>query len=456
MSEQLERAVLGSIIADPKSLCEILGASVDVSCFKNPKRQAIFSAALKAEKESGVSANDISAMLDPDAALEFATCLQEGSTIPGYHAKELHAHARRQRLARELSFLANRLLTAEPFAETNEQIYKDATALLEESTRGAESKFNTRFENQALADTLAGLEARIVSFRNGKPPGIPTGFRILDQVTQGFAPGRLYIVAARTSVGKTTLAANFFTTAAKASFAPVFFTIEMQNHEITEKILSMDSDVYGSRFLMGDMDDGHINSVHDSAKRLAEKRWTVCDRFGGTIGGLEQELKRLKRLDRCSLAIVDYLQLLDADGHYPNRHSELAKISKRLKELSKELSIPIIALAQLNREADQRELPKLSHLKDSGSIEQDADVVFMLHRMVDGENEKTYGIIAKNRLGKIGNFELQSNLALSKFWQLEKEELSKSDPKQMVRVRKNETMAASHSHNTRTVRDWNP
>jgi replicative DNA helicase len=246
--------------------------------------------------------------------------------------------------------------------------------------------------------------------------GVPTGFIDLDRFIGGFRPGQLIILAARPAMGKTSFALNIISNAAIQSDMKVgIFTMEMEADELLMRMLSAASEVNMENILKGyGMDEKKIMRITGAAEVLSEKLIYIDDSGSNNILDIRAKARRLKaELKGLDLLVIDYLQLMNGRGKGENRQQEISEISRSLKLLAKELEIPIIALSQLNRGVESRDdkRPKLSDLRESGAIEQDADLVMFIYRdEVYYEDTEHPGqaeiIIGKNRHGAIGKIDL--------------------------------------------------
>lgn len=238
--------------------------------------------------------------------------------------------------------------------------------------------------------------------------GTPTGFVGLDSLIVGIQPTELVIVAARPAIGKSSFAGCWAWSLAKRGIGVLFLSLEMSKLEISERMLCLDSGVSGSKLKAGTVDEIEIDRLMLSAGRLGKLPIRIDEQPGQKVRAISATARRAKRLHDIKFVIVDYLQLIEPDRAKDVREQEVASITKALKGLAKELSIPFIVLAQLNRAVETRvdKTPKLSDLRESGAIEQDADKVFFLHRPaaydpVDRPGECDV-IVAKNRCGPTG------------------------------------------------------
>lgn len=249
--------------------------------------------------------------------------------------------------------------------------------------------------------------------------GIPTGFKDLDDLVVGLKPGEMFVLAARPSIGKTSLALNIIRNVAlkKGGGRPVaFFSLEMTADQITRRLLCTEAEVSESAFFDGSFKASDMSKLTRAVSTLKKAQIFVDPTGGLTISELRAKANRLKKMNKIELIVIDYLQLMKAGWKVDSRQQEVAEISSGIKKLAKDLHVPVLVLAQLNREIEKgtsaKARPKLSHLRESGAIEQDADIVTFLHRDRDDlkENEKEINkngveaelIVEKNRNGRIG------------------------------------------------------
>lgn len=277
---------------------------------------------------------------------------------------------------------------------------------------------------------------RIEDMRNRQEDitGVPTGFASLDRVTYGWQPTDLIVLAARPSVGKTAFALNLARNAALHPTKPTpvgFFSLEMSSSQLVQRILSAESEIWLEKIARGQLEEYEMKQLHDKGiNRLTKAPIFIDDTAALNIFELRAKCRRLKNKHNVGLIIIDYLQLMSGSGdRNANREQEISRISRDLKGLAKELQIPIIALSQLSREVEKRKegnkMPQLSDLRESGAIEQDADMVMFLYRpeYYDitanefGENNKgeTHVKIAKHRNGSLELIKLKALLHIQKF-----------------------------------------
>ncbi len=304
--------------------------------------------------------------------------------------------------------------------------------------------------SNVLLDTINDIE--IAKKRDSHISGIPCGFIDLDRILGGLQKSDLIIIAGRPSMGKTTLAINIAYNAAKEFLKEYnkigikksvgFFSLEMPNTQISAKILSLETNLGTDKFRKGEVTDEEFVRIVEKSNEISKVPLFIDDTAALSISSIKTRIRRLVKKENISLIVIDYLQLIKgvAESSKTNRVLEISEITQGLKAIAKEFNIPIIALSQLSRSLEQREdkRPQLSDLRESGSIEQDADVVMFVFREsyyeerrrpnieeidkmkiwqsnMDKIRNKAEIIIAKHRNGPIGNIEMYFNPDISKF-----------------------------------------
>ena len=246
--------------------------------------------------------------------------------------------------------------------------------------------------------------------------GTPSGFEDLDNITGGFQPGNLIILAARPAMGKSALMANFAENAALTSNKAVaLFSLEMSEGELAQRFIASQASIKGDDLRKGRVPQARWGKILQASSRLAQSKLFIDDSSDLSVLDVRAKARRLaqQNADGLGLILIDYLQLMRAGGSVENRVEQIGQISRGLKTLARELEVPVIALSQLNRGVEQRtdKRPVLSDLRESGSIEQDADLVMFVYRddYYDKESERegiADLIIAKHRNGGLGTVEL--------------------------------------------------
>lgn len=261
----------------------------------------------------------------------------------------------------------------------------------------------------------------------GSVTGIPTGFIDLDYRTAGMQPSDLILVAARPSMGKTAFELNLAQYMAfKKNLTVALFSLEMSKEQLVNRMFSLESNVDAQKLRTGQLNDQEWERLIESAGIIGKSNLIIDDTPGISISELRSKCRKYKLEHNLSIIMIDYLQLMTGSGRSESRQQEISEISRSLKALARELNVPVVALSQLSRAVEQRpdHRPMLSDLRESGAIEQDADVVMFLYRddYYNHESEKkgiSEVIIAKQRNGPIGTVELAWLPEYTKFANLE-------------------------------------
>lgn len=257
--------------------------------------------------------------------------------------------------------------------------------------------------------------------------GVDTGFSLLNHYTKGFKAGELIILAARPGMGKTTFALNILLNALKKDVGVVFYSLETEAYKIMAKLIAQDTGIGLQNILTGDrLTEDEINNMQMSANMLSEKTLYIYDKGNLNIEFLRSSLRRLKEEhNNIGLCVLDYIQLMNSLNTRADRHIQVSEISRGLKLLALELKIPILALSQVNRSVDSRMNKKLmlSDIRESGSIEQDADLILFINKAEDDPTilAERHAIldIAKNRSGELKEIHFDFKASKAKFLQLE-------------------------------------
>ncbi len=310
----------------------------------------------------------------------------------------------------------------------------DINVILDEAERKILSIVNNRRSGEIRTIKEVVQSTKVVleklSTSKGIVTGVPTGWTLLDKVTAGFQQGQLIIVAARPSVGKSAWALNLATNAAiNANKTVAIFSLEMPAESLVTRMIAALGHIDGHKLATGNLKDDW-DKVNEAGSKLENSKIFIDDSTGATIGDIRSKCRRLANSETgLDLVIVDYLQLISSNTNYgANRQQEIADISRALKLMSLELKVPVVALSQLSRSIEQRKgRPMLSDLRESGAIEQDADIVAFLHREgtttpesekeeVDENIQDLLFIIAKHRNGATTDIKLRFKKNISKFF----------------------------------------
>lgn len=282
----------------------------------------------------------------------------------------------------------------------------------------------------ALAESFDRLEE--MHQKKGGLRGIPTGFRDLDNVLSGLQESNLIILASRPSMGKTTLAMNIAQYAATKERIKVgIFSLEMSKEQLVDLMLASEANVDAWRLTTGNLTEEDFGKLSVAMGELAEAPLYIDDTPGISIMEMRTKARRLQLEHGLDLLVVDYLQLVRGHREFDNRVQEVSEISQSLKNLAREIRIPVLALSQLSRAVEIRggnKQPQLSDLRESGAIEQDADVVMFIYREDVEIKEDIKLIVAKHRSGPLGEVNLKFKGERRRFYPIEKHRVAPSEP----------------------------
>lgn len=414
-----ERSVLGAILLDPAALSFVVPILSQEDFLPDTHRR-IYSAMLELSQRSAeIDVLTLKEELDRTGAVEkaggssYLTALLDG--VPDVGNVEHYA-----RIVKEKSTLRRLIRAGQRIVREGVTGERDAEALLAEATGEifdiAEGAVRGGFEaiGPIVRHNLDIIEE--ARGRQGMLSGLATGFTELDRMTSGLQLTDLIVVAARPSVGKTSFALNIAQHVAfREGRAVGFFSLEMSKEQIGFRVLCSEADVDAKKVRDGYASKEAAVRLVTAQARISGASFFIDDSAALNVPEMRAKSQRLKREKGLDLLIVDYMQLMAGHGRFDNRTQEVSMISRGLKLLAKELKVPIIALSQLSRQPEQRKgelrKPQLADLRDSGSIEQDADVVVFLYReeLYDKETERkgiADVIISKQRNGPTGDFPL--------------------------------------------------
>jgi len=298
-----------------------------------------------------------------------------------------------------------------PTSEVLAKAEQDVFAIAEDGARG---RMDFVPVNDAMKEAFDVLQTRFAS--GGSITGLPTGYDEFDEMTAGLQPTDLLILAARPAMGKTTFALNIAEYAAlKTKKAVAVFSMEMSASQLALRLISSNGRINATRLRTGQLEDEDWSRVTSAIRMLKESKIFIDDTPALSPDILRAKARRLKREHDLGLIVIDYLQLMAVPGNSENRATEISEISRALKGLAKELNLPVIALSQLNRSLESRtdKRPVMADLRESGAIEQDADIIVFIYRdeYYNKENSPDKGlaeiIIGKQRNGPTGSFKLK-------------------------------------------------
>ncbi len=353
------------------------------------------------------SSNQIGVIGGADYILELNNIVSTSFSIKHYAEIVIEKSIRRKVLTasksiKKLSFDTNE--TVESIVEKSERIISEIVI------RSSEQDFT--HIKEVLQTSLENLEKLYIT--KSQITGIPTGFKDFDLKTSGLQKSDLILIAGRPSMGKTAFAINIAQNVSlKSNITTAIFSLEMSKEQLINRMICTEAQVEAQKLRTGDLEGQDWYKIAEAISVLSEAPIYIDDRTSVSLQELKSKCRKLKNEKDLGLIVIDYLQLMSAGGKMESRQQEISKISRELKGLARELNIPIIALSQLSRSVEQRRPPRpmLSDLRESGAIEQDADVVCFLYReeYYEPDTEKkglAEVIIAKQRNGSVGSINL--------------------------------------------------
>ncbi len=429
-SIEAEQSVIGSMIIDKHAIAKVMENLEEIDFYRD-SHKTIFRAILEMFK------NDMP--VDLVTLLEYlkSTDMLEKAGGVTYITELSASVPTTANLSAYIKIVSDK--------STLRKLIKASTSIIEESYNKqdkvenvvdvAEKKIFNIAENrtskdfEVLSDVLERgfLEIEKIFNNKGEITGVGSGFNDLDAMTSGFQPGDMILIAARPSMGKTTFALNIAEHAAlKEQKSVVIFSLEMSKEQLAYKLLCSEANVDMLKLRTGALEDEDWENIARATGPLSKAKVYIDDSAGVTVMEMRSKCRRLKLEYGIDLIVIDYLQLMSGDGSADNRQQEVSEISRSIKALAKEMECPVIALSQLSRAPEQRadHRPMLSDLRESGSIEQDADLVMFLYRdeYYNKETEdKNIGecIIAKQRNGPVGTVKMAWLGQYSKFGNLD-------------------------------------
>ncbi len=435
---ELETAVLGAMMLEKEAVNAVIEILKPESFYKDVHQKIYFAIQDLFARSEPIDILTVTQALKKTGDLEFVGGAYYISQLTDRVAStanvETHARIIAQKfIQRELIRISNEIIK-EAYEEST-----DVFDLLDKAEDGlfqvAEGNIKKSYSKMSgvVKEALDGIEAAMKN-KDGVS-GVPSGFTKLDRLTGGWQRSDMIVLAARPGMGKTAFVLSMARNMAVDYKVPVaVFSLEMSAVQLVNRLISGESEIEGDKLKRGSLDDHEYHKMHDRITKLAEAPIFIDDTPGLSVFDLRAKCRRLKAQHGIDMIIIDYLQLMTAGGanNKGNREQEISTISRSIKGLAKELDVPIIALSQLSRAVESRggdKKPMLSDLRESGAIEQDADIVSFIYRPeyygldVDEEGNSLKGvgeiIIAKHRNGALDTIQLRFKGQYAKFMNLD-------------------------------------
>lgn len=409
-----ERAILGAILIDDSCFDDLVDL-VDPMDFYAVANAATFMAMLRIHRRSErIDLVSLRAELTATGDLERAggdeALLRLSAELPRPESIEVYARIVRDHatLRALVSAAHSTIARVQQPIESVEQVLDEAEAALSSVSAARRSARSMLSIGDVMSDVVRDLGERAERADRGEVTGVPTGFPALDRMLAGLQPGQFVVAAGRTGMGKSAFGAALTLNAARVGVSTAVFTLEMTPREWGQRFLVSEARVLGDDARSGRLDVGDWKRIQPAAARIAALPIHIDGTPSITLWQLRSHARRLRARHGLGLVVIDYLQLMRSGERFDRDEAEIAAVSKGLKALAKELEIPIVALAQLSRETEKRSdrRPQISDLRNSGQIEQDADVIAFLFRpgYYDRKADPTAAeiIVAKQRGGPTG------------------------------------------------------
>ena len=435
---ELEKAVLGALMIDNESLSDAID-SLQAEYFYAPKHQKIFEAIVNLFNNT--QPVDILTVSEELKRMEMfkeigglAYISELTNNVSSSSNTEFHARIIAEKFIKRSLINISRKISNDAFDDSVDifDLLNDAEANLFTVTEGTLRKSYDKMSS-LIKGALENIE--ILRSKEDGLSGVPSGFTNVDRVTSGWQKSDLVIVAARPGMGKTAFALTMArNVAVDHNTAIGFFSLEMSSEQLVNRLIASEAELGASKLRKGDLADHEMVQLHEKIKHLSEAPIFIDDTPGLSIFELRAKARRLVKNHGVEIIMIDYLQLMTAGGTGGNREQEISTISRSLKGIAKELKIPVIALSQVNRGVESRtgvgsKRPMLSDLRESGAIEQDADIVTFIYRPEyykiyewdNGDDSRGQGelIIAKHRNGSLNNVRLKFTGEFAKFSDLD-------------------------------------
>jgi len=435
---ELEQAVLGALMIDNESLSDAID-SLKTEYFYAPKHQKIFEAITNLFNNTKpvdiLTVSEELKRLDSLKDIGGLVYISElTNNVASASNTEFHARIIAEKFIKRSLINISRKISNDAFDDAVDifDLLNNAESELFTVTEGT-----LRKNYDKMSSLIKGALENIEVLRNKEDglSGIPTGFSNLDRVTSGWQKSDLIICAARPGMGKTALALTMARNIAVDYETPIgFFSLEMSSEQLVNRLIASEAELNASKLRKGDLADHEMVQLHEKIKQLSEAPIFIDDTPALTIFELRAKARRLVKNHGVKIIMIDYLQLMNSGSNSGNREQEISTISRSLKGIAKELKIPVVALSQVNRGVESRtgvgsKRPMLSDLRESGAIEQDADIVTFIYRPEyykiyewdNGDDSRGQGelIIAKHRNGSLSNIRLKFIDEFAKFSDLD-------------------------------------
>ena len=422
-NQEVERGTIGAMLLEKSAVSEVMDI-LKPGMFYNEFLNQVYDAIITVEAHSEVDIITVSEELRKKSIkFDINELVSLSDEITSAAHVQIHARIVYQDYLRR-KFIMN---CAKSITESNDMSL-DVVDLISNHVFEIENLSNVSDTIQTVSINKIALEAfneykeREERSRQGISMGVHTGLGKLDNVLHGFQPGAVYILASRPGMGKTAFLLNIARRAAKRRYSVVIFSLEMTKRSLIDRMVIAESGVNSEDFKTGRLSPEEFGIMAESLESLSTLPISINDKASITIQQIRAQAKKLKKQGKCDIVMIDYLQLIDIQTlNGKTKNDEVSVCSRAVKIMAKDLNVPVVLLSQLNRGVEERsdKIPRLSDLRDSGAIEQDADGVLLIYRESYYDTNKNHNDavirVAKNREGKTGDIHIWVNDSITDF-----------------------------------------
>lgn len=417
----MEQTLLGAMILDPIYVPDVMATIAHNDPFTDETNRTIF-AEIRKMYQSGDSIDLFTLSQKPSLRGKAAYIVGLTQIVAqGANSVEYARILCELYMRRKLQAFGSVLTARAESSDDLDEVMTWAQQTIDETMGVVTTSHSPRHVGDILKETLSDIEARAIAYAKGEPTGILTGLKALDEATGGFKGGQLIVLAGRPAMGKSAVMLHFAREASQRGTPTVIFSLEMQGRELGDRLLLGESEVDNNGYKIGSISGEEWRSIEDANTSLCRLPLHIADSSNVTIQTIKAHCQQFKAKGRCGMVVIDYLQLLDtrSSNRNANREREISETTRQAKVMAAELDVPVILLSQLSRKVEERadKTPLLSDLRESGAIEQDADMVLFINRPamygIESLDTKRHGkistqglgvlSIAKQRNGRTGN-----------------------------------------------------
>ncbi len=433
---EAEQSLIGSLLNHGgEKVFDTISSDINKEMFFNGQNAILFEAisSLRAKNmhcDTVSVMNEIRLMGKAEEVPPYYIAETSSQGYDSFHAVEQALVIKQKYLQRKAIELSH-ILLQQAYDDTEDigDVLFNTGNMIEQMQQDLVGKNEIKSSRDIAQSVITDLDRRIGLFADGKQTGINTGLCDLNKKTSGWHGGELIVLAARPAMGKTAVALHMAKSASQQGTPVVIFSLEMDANSLFERFICSESNIESDKLKTGNINQDELQQIDHTIENLCDLPIFINDNAAIGMGYIRSQCRLLHRQKKCGMVVIDYLQLVSESSSNRSREQEITKMSREAKIIAKELNIPVVLLSQLNREVDKRadKRPMLADLRESGSIEQDADIVIFVHRPSyygapvkdsSGNIIENYGelIIAKQRNGSVGTVKFKHNKSMSKIF----------------------------------------